>query len=245
MSSTTSHLITGEAAGRIAALRRNLSGRSAVARAAAALVLIGAGAFAAAEISPHGGSINDAPAHEMRSTSLYDQVLKPRELAGFSLQADPATVWAASEWAAAERHANQQHETARLRGLGFEAGMLEPLVHKSFGATRATSIVERFRTATGANTELRYHFARLARRGSHDFDVVGIPGARGVSATSGRGTRLTVLFTSGRDYYLVSATTVANGAGAMTETQVAAAARAQYLRVNGCTARATARPRPV
>ena len=234
MSPTSSHLITPESA------HRTHSARSALAGAAATLLLICAGAFADAQISPRGGLTSPVPAGAVRSASLYEHVLTPGELPGFSVEADPATVTTASDWAAGERPANKQRESARLERLGFEAGMFEPLVRRSPGETHATSTVERFRTAAGARAELRYQWGQLARRGSRDFAVVGLPGARGVSTTTGRSTRLAVVFTSGDDYYLV--TTVSKGAGPVTDTQLAAAACAQYLKVNGCTTDAAARP---
>jgi hypothetical protein len=231
MSPTSSHLITSDSDSRIDRSYRGHSTRSALVGAAAALALIGAGAYSDAQISP---------ARATRSGSLYEQVLTPRELPGFSVEADPATVTGASDWAAGERPASRPGETARLTGLGFEAGMFEPLVRRSPGETHATSTVERFRTVAGARAELRYQWRRLAGRGSRDFAVVGIPGARGVSTTTGHSTRLAVVFTSGRDYYLV--TTVSEDPGRVTGTQLAAAACAQYLKVNGCTTDAAARP---
>jgi hypothetical protein len=205
-----------------------------VACAAAALGLLTAGGYAVVQAAAGSGE-GGASAAVKRSASLIDQVLAPHALQGFSLLADPVTVPTASYWATAEHGPSPQRETARLRTMGFVRGLSEQLVrsHPTTGA--ATSTVEQFRTAAGASAELGHQYAAIHGRHSRDFPVVGIPGARGVSVTTGRSMRLAVVFTSGPNYYLIDATSPSRGSGALTRAQLSAAAGWLYLTVHGCT----------
>jgi hypothetical protein len=178
--------------------------RSTLAAAAATLAVVGGGYAAVHHRS--GTAVAATP-----PAPLSQRVLTPAELPGFSLLADAAIVRSPAEWA--------PRDAARLRSIGFLGGISVPLGRP--GAA-ATSTVEQFRTASGAGAELSHQ----VRPGARTFPVVGVPGARGFTVSTGR----EVMFTSGAYYYLLSAKGVSQG-------QLASAARSLYLTVNGCVTR--------
>jgi len=241
MSPSRAHLISREFMNGLRHAHRRPSARSGLASAAAAVALLGAGTYgyATTQASPGGDSSTAASAVAARPVSLYDRVLGPGELAGFSPEADPGTVPTAAYWAIAARSGSSQLETRRLEKLGFEAGISEQLLGPA--QAHAASVAERFRTASGARAELQYQYTKAAQGDRRSFPVIGIPSARGVSIATGRSTIHEVLFTAGHDYYLVGVRTASHGANVVSGPQVAAAAGALYLTVNGCTA---ARVRP-
>jgi hypothetical protein len=165
------------------------------------------------------------------------RVIDPISLRGFSLLVDPAAIRGAAAWATAERASSPQLETARLRSFGFVEGLNEQL--RSTSATRpsVSSMVEEFRTPAGAYQEFQHRyttFRTAAGVATKTFPVTGIPGARGVSATTGRGTRLEVLFPAGRYLYTASAAPGPSGAPVLSSARLSAEAGALYLTVNGC-----------
>ncbi len=127
--------------------------------------------------------------------------------------------------------------TPRLRRLGFVAGVNEQLHGIYPMKAQAVSVVERFRSVSGARAELAYgdktfafgHGQKLER-----YPVIGIPGAIGWSVRDGRTTGMNVMFTNGSFYYLVGAAVSGHESGVPTRANLVAAAQAIYLMVNGC-----------
>jgi hypothetical protein len=131
------------------------------------------------------------------------------------------------------------HVTARLRRLGFVAGINEQL-HGLFPMqAQAVSVVEEFHSAAAARAELAYEYKTSAvARGQalERYHVGGIPGALGFNAHYGRTTGMNVMFTSGAFFYLIGAAVSRPGHGAPTRASLIAAAQTMYLMANGCVA---------
>ena len=168
---------------------------------------------------------------------LMKRAIAPATLPGFSLLMDPATIRGAVAWATAERSPSQPRESARLQTLGFIDGLDEQLRSTDPTKGQVSSIVEQFRTPSGAQSELQHQYATVRASGGArltTFPVVGVPGARGVSILHSRHTRLEVLFRSGRFVYLLTAGSPLHGGPRVTSTRLASAVGLQYLTVNGC-----------
>jgi hypothetical protein len=161
-----------------------------------------------------------APAHITASPlPLTDRVLAPSTVRGFIKTAPPATV----------------RSTGRLERLGFIAGVNEQLHGVYPLKAEAVSIVEHFRTAGAAQTELAYRYRTLTSghaRKLERFNVTGIAGAMGWGEHVGGTADTNVMFTSGSYYYLVGV----GGAqhGLPSRTNLIAAAQTLYLMINGC-----------
>ena len=150
---------------------------------------------------------------------------------------DPATIRGAAAWATAERSTSQPRESARLQTLGFIDGLDEQLRSTDPTKGQMSSIVEQFRTPSGAQSELQHQYATVRASGGArltTFAVAGVPGARGVSIDHSHHTQLEVLFRSGRFVYLLTAGSPLRGGRRVTSSLMASAAGLQYLTVNGC-----------
>jgi hypothetical protein len=107
------------------------------------------------------------------------------------------TVWVGGESLSTSQ---AQAESARLRHIGFVAGISEPLASSTNTDRYGLTGVEQFKTAKGASAELVH---ALATNGPWTlFTVPGVPGARGFEQDGSAGGR-NVAFTHGDDYYIV------------------------------------------
>ncbi len=206
--------------------------RPVTSRPAAALAAAVAAAVAAVAVISFSGSGAPQPAAanpvpSMAALPLSQRVLAPDATSGFVRGAQPAPV----------------SMTTRLRSIGFVSGVNEQL-HGVFPLkAQAVSVVERFRSAAGANAELNYQYeqavkdARSSGSTVSTYRVAGIPGARGWTVRDHGITGINVAYVSGQFYYLVGSGSASGAHGAPTANNVAAAANLQYLLVNGCVAR--------
>jgi hypothetical protein len=206
---------------------RPVSGRSAAALAAAVAAAIAA--VAVVSFNGSGASQNAAanPVPSMAALPLSQRLLASGSTSGFVRVVQPTPV----------------SMTTRLQGIGFVSGLNEQL-HGLFPLkAQAVSVVERFRSAGGANAELNYQYqqavkgARSSGLAVSTYRVAGIPGARGWTVRGHGITGINVAYTSGPFYYLVGSGSAPGAHGAPTPNNVAAAANLQYLLVNGCAAR--------
>lgn len=144
----------------------------------------------------------DTPA---AARALGTRVLAADELPGFAPQVlSPST--SAADWAAVEvRPAQAAKETARLKRLGFIAGLSEQLsATNGDEAQTGLSLVERFPSARAAASEVAAQLRRSKASGNFKaFGVPGIPGARGFDLAGRNGAGQNVVFADGPYYYLV------------------------------------------
>jgi hypothetical protein len=121
-------------------------------------------------------------------------------------------------------------EAARLKALGFIAGIDERLVPGKGGRVNeeAISLVEQFRSAHGANGEVAAQLKLALARGESAFAVPGIRGARGFGSSTASPPDANVAFPVDAYYYLVGF-----GSSAPTRSQLITAAQRLYSRVRG------------
>jgi hypothetical protein len=121
-------------------------------------------------------------------------------------------------------------EAARLKALGFIAGISERLMPETPIRVNeeAISLVEQFRSAHGANGEVAAQLKQALARGETAFAVPGIPGARGFGSSTASPPDANVAFPVGAYYYLVGF-----GSSAPTRSQLITAAQRLYRRVRG------------
>jgi hypothetical protein len=173
----------------------------------------------------------------------YDALLKPRvirsgEFPGYS---PPSGVHVYSDPRAWSQQVgppvDPNKEAARLRRLGFVAGLAEYLTRPG-GSGEGLSVVERLGSPAAARQEVVVfgQKSRAAHSGAGDtfatFAAPAIPGARAYSLHSDGTRGLDVTFADGPYYYLVGAGGPAGAADAATRAQVLAAATTLYRRVH-------------
>jgi len=159
-------------------------------------------------------------------------VLLAGELPGF-VPAGQLKLSTSAQSAVAEDPPEQRAaEEARLKALGFIAGLNEPLVPSAGSITtgEAISLVELFRSSHGANGEVASQLQLALKRREIAFAVPGIPGAHGFGFSASN-TDANVAFPVGAYYYLVGFG--APTASAPTRAQLIAAAQRLYGRVRG------------
>jgi hypothetical protein len=157
---------------------------------------------------------------------VHGGTLLAGDLPGFVPQGYRAPSTSAQSWVAEFPPAQRGAEAARLEALGFIAGITEQLAPAQEGGANgeAISIVERFRSAHGANGAIAAQVKQALTRGESIFAVAGIPGARGFGSSRDAN----VAFPVGAYYYLVGFES-----GTATRAQLIAAAQSLYRRVRG------------
>lgn len=156
-------------------------------------------------------------------------VLLAGDLPGFVPQGYRAPSTSAQSWVAEYPPAQRASEAARLKALGFIAGIDERLAPAQGGpgATgEAISLVEQFRSAQGASGEVAAQLKQALARGETAFAVPGIPRARGFGSSTANSPDANVAFPVGAYYYLVGF-----GSSAPTRSQLITAAQRLYRRV--------------
>jgi hypothetical protein len=159
-------------------------------------------------------------------------VLLAGELPGFAPAGQPKLSTSAQSAVAEDPPEQRASEEAKLKALGFIAGLSERLAPaKGSGATgEAISLVEQFRSAHGANAEIAAQLKQALTRGESAFAVAGIPGARGFGF-SASSANANVAFPVGAYYYLVGFGS--SPASGPTRSQLITAALRLYRRVRG------------
>jgi hypothetical protein len=159
-------------------------------------------------------------------------VLVAGDLPGFVPRGYRAPSTSAQSWVAEFPPEQRAPEAARLKALGFIAGISEQLAPAQPGEANkeAISLVEQFRSAHGANDEVAAQLKQALARGESAFAVAGIPGARGFGSSASQADA-NVAFPVGAYYYLVGFD--APSASAPTHAQLIAAAQRLYRRVRG------------
>jgi hypothetical protein len=185
-----------------------------------------------------------APVAAVQPLPLTQRVLPASALHGFVTTQRPTTVRSAQTWAArVERSTTPAREAARLEGLGFVAGVREQLHGRFPLASEAVSVVERYRTLTGARAELA-HQRMMAETGWADEHVtplrgIAIPGAMGWIARGPHTAAVNIMFSAGREFYIVGSGAAPGTHGAPTAGQMIGAAQLENLIANGCVAKPT------
>ena len=165
---------------------------------------------------------------------LTGRVLHSGELAGMKASGPVGVITGASAWVSTADvglpTSGQKADVARLRKLGFIAGVDENLVTAGNQNRGGLSAVEQFSSAKSAKAE-------LVDESTADgpwtyFSVDGIPGARGFEALSAQGNGRNVAFTSGVYYYIVGAGWSGGSTNAVSRTTLAAVALMLYHRVH-------------
>jgi hypothetical protein len=165
---------------------------------------------------------------------LTGRVLHGGELAGMKPSGPVGVSTGASGWVSTTDiglpTSGQKADVARLRKLGFIAGVDENLVTAGNQNGGGLSAVEQFSSAKSAKAELAYE--STANGPWTYFSVHGIPGARGFEALSTQGNGRNVAFTSGVYYYIVGAGWSGGSSNAVSRSTLAAVALVLYHRVH-------------
>jgi hypothetical protein len=162
---------------------------------------------------------------------LTERVLRAGELAGMTASGPVRVIKGARAWVIAEGGPSLDVEIARLRKLGFIAGVRENLRAPGNPARAGLSAVEQFSSATSAKAEVVH--AATANGPWVTFPVHGIPGARGFEQLSSQGNGRNVAFPEGVYYYIVGAGWGGPSSNAVSRSTVKAAALRLYQRVRG------------
>ena len=157
-------------------------------------------------------------------------VLLAGDLKGFVPQGYRTPSTSVESWVAEFPPERRASEAARLKALGFVAGITEQLgPPQGGGATgEAISVVEQFGSAHGANGEVAAQRKQALARGDSTFVVPGIPGARGFGSSTSGPPDANVAFPAGAYYYLVGFSS-----SAAKRSQLITAAQRLYRRVHG------------
>jgi hypothetical protein len=157
-------------------------------------------------------------------------VLLAGDLQGFDPQGYRAPSTSAESWVAEFPPERRASEAARLKALGFIAGIIEQLgpAHGGGVTGEAISVVEQFSSAHGASGEVAAQLKQARARGDSTFAVSGIPGAGGFGSSTASPPDANVAFPVGPYYYLIGF-----GSSAPTRSQLIAAAQRLYRRVRG------------
>jgi hypothetical protein len=161
---------------------------------------------------------------------VHGGVLVAGDLPGFVPRGYGAPSTSAQSEVAEYPPERRASEAARLKALGFIAGINERLAPAQGGGVNeeAISLVEQFRSAHGANGEVAAQLKLALARGESAFAVPGIPGARGFGFSTASPPDANVAFPVGAYYYLVGF-----GSSAPTRSQLITAAQRLYRRVRG------------
>jgi hypothetical protein len=207
----------------------------------AALVFAGCGSSHRAATSSTATASSTAqvpPGAPPALAGVSGRVLVAGELSGFTRQGQRQLGINADSWVVAEELPTSQRaqEAARLRSLGFVAGVREKLLEAANDGSpaEALSIVEQFRSPRAARTELAAQVQQVKASGHPVtiFTVQGIPGARGFGGSSLENSGLNIAFTKGPYYYLVGAGWLTTSPSPPSRAAITAAAQHLYGRVH-------------
>lgn len=182
------------------------------------------------------GASGQAAGASSAAAGIRGRVLTEGELAGFTPAPRSAVEFTPEAWLTAAQTPPTQmaSETARLKRLGFVAGVREDLIG-GYGQLDGLSVVEKFRTPTAARSEVAVQEAYSKQGlGPTDryftFAAPGIPTGHGFGVSSTGSAGMNVVFADGDYYYLVG-----EGGGALSDLKhsaLVAAAQSLYRRVH-------------
>jgi hypothetical protein len=157
-------------------------------------------------------------------------VLVAGDLPGFVPRGFSPPSTSAQSWVAEYPPPLRAPEAARLKALGFSAGLTEHLAPANGAGANEEAIsgIEQFRSAHGANGEVASQLQLALKRGENAFAVPEIPGARGFGSSTASPPDANVVFAVGAYYYIVGF-----GSRAPTRAQLITAAQRLYTRVRG------------
>jgi hypothetical protein len=166
------------------------------------------------------------------SLGLTGRVLRSGELVGMKPSGPVQPIKTASAWVAHEglSRSAQTAEIARLRMLGFVAGVDENLITSGNQSRYGLSLVEQFGSASSAKAELAQ--VSTANGPWTYFGVADIPGARGFESLSGSGSGRNVGFADGSFFYLVGDGWTGSANNAVSRSRLATVALVLYRRVH-------------
>jgi hypothetical protein len=173
---------------------------------------------------------------------VNDRVLQTSEVPGYLVTGPPPVDRTAAVWATSGEGVTGSQitaETARLQRLGFVAGVAEHLHGQYPLMVEELSLVEQYRSPSGARAELASQYAHDRSRSAGQaakfvtFPVTAIPGALGWQIADSNVVGINVLFADGAFYYVVGAGFPPNARGAPTRNQVASEATSLYRLVHG------------
>ena len=174
---------------------------------------------------------------------LIERVLPTRSLPESIRAGAPLVVNTPVGWASVlGRPGAVAGDALRLKRLAFVAGAEERFRSLYPATGRAVSTAAEFGSATSAQAELAAEYrqdrAVAAASGARFAPVAvpGLPNGTGWELRRARTTEITTAFTQGAFLYSVNTQFPTNGAGALREPQLNAAAQKLYLLVNGCLA---------
>jgi hypothetical protein len=175
-------------------------------------------------------AVTPAPGTPAALRGVHGGVLLAGDLPGFVPQGYRPPSTSAQSWVAGFPPEQRAAEAARLKALGFIAGITENLAPAQAGHANeeAVSLVEQFRSAHGATGEVANQVKLALARGEGTFAVAGIPGARGFGVSTTSHPDANVAFPVGAYYYLVGFSS-----GVATRAQLINAAQRLYSRVRG------------
>ncbi len=162
--------------------------------------------------------------------TLKQGVLQSGQLGGMATQS-AAPLTNATDWAAADELSPQANkaEVARLKKIGFVAGLSLPLVTKNNANRYGLTAVEQFKSPSGAKAELTHTVSTDGPWTS--FPVPGIPGARGFEQGGSSGGGRNIAFTHDDYYYIIGSGWQTGASNAVPRAAIIAAAVALYHRV--------------
>jgi hypothetical protein len=157
-------------------------------------------------------------------------VLVAGDLPGFVPRGFSPPSTSAQSWVAEYPPELRAPEAARLKALGFSAGLNERLAPANGAGANEEAIsgVEQFRSAHGANGEVASQLQLALKRGENAFAVPGIPAARGFGSSTASPPNANVVFPVGAYYYVVGF-----GSRVPTRAQLITAAQRLYRRIGG------------
>jgi hypothetical protein len=162
---------------------------------------------------------------------LTGRVLRAGELARMTPSGQVGVIEGAAAWVMSGLGPNQMAEIARLRKLGFVAGVRENLYAHNNPARGGLSAVEQFSSATAARVEVAHE--SVANGPWLSFPVHAIPGARGFEHLGSQRNDRDVAFADGSYYYVVGAGWDGPSSNAISRSTVVATASRLYQRVHG------------
>jgi hypothetical protein len=161
-------------------------------------------------------------------------LLKEGDLRGFVPEANPTLGTNARSWVEAEGlpPSERSRAVARLERLGFITGVRTRLLSTAGRGAEGISVVERFKSASGATEEVASEASTAGAHGAAVLPLATIPGAKGFGNASGESIGINVAFPNGPYYYLVGVGYPKGTPNAPSIVALTAAAKRLYARVH-------------
>ena len=164
--------------------------------------------------------------------ALERGLLAPDEMGGM-VPVHSTPIHGAAGWAAHEQvpGSTVSAETARLRRIGFIAGVSEQMSSPSSSTREGVTLVEQFKSAKGPEAEIAN---TTGTNGPWTlFHVQGIPGARGFEQEGGGQGGRNIAFGHGDFFYLIGSGWQGRASNGVSRAEMIAVAQRLYRRVAG------------